>query len=222
MKAVYKDIDMTALTGNLREDVYNFLVDNKCPNTAAHCLRVGDESKRIAELYGLDPVAAEYAGYLHDISAVYPNNQRIRIAGELGIEILAEEEAFPLIIHQKISRVMARDLFGITSEEVLDAVGCHTTLRSAATELDKVLFVADKIEWDQPGSPPYLDEIKTALERSLDHASYAYINYLWQQRESLKVVHPWLEAAYYELKAQLAIAQGLRPIFDKQFSDDSI
>jgi HD superfamily phosphohydrolase YqeK len=108
---------------------------------------------------------------LHDISVVFPNYERIRVSKALGIEVLLEEEIFPLIIHQKISKVMALEIFKIQDETILNAIGCHTTLRSTSTKLDRVLFVADKIEWDQ--------------------------------RDSLKVVHPWLEDAYYELKTSL-------------------
>lgn len=50
---------------------------------------------------------------------------------------------------------MAEDLFKITEPEILNAVGCHTTLRSKASLLDKVLFVADKLEWDQTGIPVF-------------------------------------------------------------------
>ena len=45
-------------------------------------------------------------------------------------------------------------------EETLNAICCHTTLRKHATKMDLVLFVADKIEWDQNGTPPYLVEVK--------------------------------------------------------------
>ena len=45
-------------------------------------------------------------------------------------------------------------------EETLDSICCHTTLRKHATKMDLVLFVADKIEWDQNGTPPYLVEVK--------------------------------------------------------------
>ena len=63
-----------------------------------------------------------------------------------------------------------------------------------------VVRIADKIAWDQPGKPPYLDELLAGLERSLDEAAFVYINYLWERRETLRVVHPWLVEAYQELK----------------------
>lgn len=69
-----------------------------------------------------------------------------------------------------------------------------------STILDKVLFVADKIEWDQNGEPPYLFQITQKLDHSLNDAAFEYIDFLWKQRDNLRVIHPWLRDAYYELK----------------------
>jgi HD superfamily phosphohydrolase YqeK len=99
-----------------------------------------------------------------------------------------------------LSVVLAREVFGVRDETVLSAIGCHTTLKAGASHLDKVVFIADKIAWDQPGQPPYLDELLAGLERSLDEGVFVYINYLWAQRATLKVVHPWLVDAYEALK----------------------
>ena len=84
---------------------------------------------------------------------------------------------------------------------ILSAIGCHTTLRKDATLLDKVVFVADKIAWDQPGTPPYLDAIQAALNDSIDRAAFVYLDYLWQMRDTLRVIHPWLREAYEQLSA---------------------
>ena len=193
-----------AFSGNLKsDDIHLFLTANQCPKTADHCMEVGTEARRIASMFQADPDAAEIAGWLHDISAVFPNRERIEAARQLMIEILPEEEQFPMIIHQKISKVMAREIFGITDREILDAIGGHTTLRANATLPDQVLFVADKIAWDQSGTPPYLEALKRNLEISLAHGAFAYIYYRWERKETLKVVHPWLKEAYEDLKNKL-------------------
>ncbi|MNI31403.1 putative nicotinate-nucleotide adenylyltransferase [compost metagenome] len=190
-------------TNDLKSNIYLFLSANQCTETAVHCMDVGTECRKIALLFNADPQAAEIAGWLHDISAIFPNNERIAVSRQLQIDILPEEELFPMIIHQKISKVMAKDIFGITDQEILDAVGCHTTLRANSTLLDQVLFVADKIAWDQPGRPPYLEELNHSLQRSLTHGAFAYIHYLWERKETLKVLHPWLQEAYLELEYKL-------------------
>lgn len=60
--------------------------------------------------------------------------------------------------------------------------------------------VADKIAWDQEGEPPFAEKLHKSLKHSLRHAAFTYINYLWERKDSLKVIHPWLRDAYEELK----------------------
>ena len=158
----------------------------------------------LAKQFNADEDKAEIAGWLHDISAVFPSAERAKVARELGIEVLPEEDTFPMIIHQKLSIVLGRELFGVTDSETLSAIGCHTTLKQDASLLDKVVFVADKIAWDQPGQPPYLNEILAGLDKSVDHAAFVYLDYIWQMRASLKVLHPWTAQSHAQLKQQLA------------------
>ncbi|WP_256865604.1 bis(5'-nucleosyl)-tetraphosphatase (symmetrical) YqeK [Paenibacillus sp. 32352] len=184
----------------LEADVSRLLHMHHCPKTAEHSVRVGREAERLAVAFGGLPEAARKAGLLHDISAIFPNSERIRTAEALGIDIMPEEAAFPMIIHQKISRVIAQDLFQIHDVPILDAIECHTTLKANPTRMDLIVFVADKIEWDQPGTPPYLDKLLSALDTSLEHAAFVYIEHLWNQRDRLKVIHPWLIDAYKDLE----------------------
>lgn len=69
--------------------------------------------------------------------------------------------------------------------------------------MDMILFVADKIEWDQDGVPPYADDIESAVNISLGLAAFIYIRYIWNNNSKLKVVHPWMKEAYEELSRQL-------------------
>ncbi|SFC41596.1 putative HD superfamily hydrolase of NAD metabolism [Bacillus sp. 491mf] len=198
-------INTISLTGDWELDIQRLLEQYNKPHTYEHSVRVANEAKRIAKRFELDEAAAAIAGYLHDISAIIPNDQRIQVAEQMQIEVLQEERIFPMIIHQKLSKRIANDIFKVENETILDAIGFHTTLRKNATPLDMVLFVADKIEWDQSGTPSYITEIKEALELSLEHASFAYISFLWEQKESLKVIHPWLRDAYFDLKENLGV-----------------
>jgi predicted HD superfamily hydrolase involved in NAD metabolism len=195
-------------SGDLRRDVAHFLTLHDHAATAGHCAQVAAEAKRLALHFGVDATKAETAGLLHDISVVIPNTARIAAAQQFGVEILPEEERFPMIIHQKLSVVVTRALFGVTDAATLSAIGCHTTLKAKASRLDKVVFIADKIKWDQAGTPPYLADLLPALTVSLDAAVFVYIDYLWQQRATLRVVHPWLVAAHAELCKELSNEAG--------------
>ena len=187
------------LSGRLQPDVTAVLLHHGYPQIAGHVARVAGEARRLAARFSADEGQAETAAWLHDVSAVVPNEQRIGICQALAIDVLPQEAEAPFILHQKLSAAMARQIWGISDEAVLSAIGCHTTLKAEASLLDKVVFLADKIEWDQPGEPPYLETLLAALDHSLDAAAFRYLDYLWQQRDRLRVVHPWFVAAYHQL-----------------------
>jgi len=190
--------DGLTLSGTLRSDIPAFLISHGCPETARHCAAVAREARRIAAHVGADADGAERAGWFHDVSVVLPTAERIAAARTLGVEVLPEEATFTMILHQKLSAVLARDLFGERDGAVLSAVACHTTLKADASMLDTVVFVADKIAWDQPGIPPYQDALLAALERSLDAAAFVYLRFLWERRAALGVIHPWFVDAYQQ------------------------
>ncbi len=190
-------------TGEINHDVPRFLESWGHPKTAKHCAAVAAKAKELAQKFGSDPFKAEQAGYLHDISAVVPNAKRIEFAISESVEVLAEELQCPMLIHQKLSVVFAQKAFDVTDNEVLSAIGCHTTLKANPSLLEKVVFLADKIAWDQDGSPPYLAGVITAIDESLDKAVLEYVNYLWERRNQLKIIHPWLAGAHEFLVQQI-------------------
>lgn len=206
MSVQYEDVirlsDSVVFAGNLREHVVHFLTHHEAKHTAAHSICVARRACEIAEQVGVDPHAAEQAGLLHDISAVIPVAARLSAAQAWSVPILPEEEAVPLLIHQKLSVIIAREIFDISDEPVLAAIGCHTTLKAAPSALDMLLFIADKLAWDQAGQPPYRAVVEDALCLSLEQAAFTYLDYVWQRRNQLRVIHPWLREAYIYLAAR--------------------
>ena len=79
---------------------------------------MANEARKIAVKYHVNEEKATIAGYLHDISAIFPNEARIVVAEQFGIEILQEEREFPMIIHQKLSKVIAKEIFKVDDEEI--------------------------------------------------------------------------------------------------------
>ena len=183
---------------NLIKEASRFLNFYNLPKTADHCAAVANQARELAVRFKTNPIQAEIAGYLHDISAIIPTHQRVMYAHTHQIPVLPEELKAPMILHQKISFVICREIFGIEDQAILSAVGCHTTLKKEASQLDKVIFLADKIAWDQTGQPPYQQQLLTALDQSLNAAVWVYLDYLWANRETLKVVHPWFVEAHQE------------------------
>lgn len=92
-----------------------------------HCIRTMVEAEKLAERYGVNKDKAKVAGLLHDCGKKLIN----------GSDNLS---------HSKIGAKLARDVFNVKDEEVLSAIMYHTTGRENMTMLDKIIFIADKIE----------------------------------------------------------------------------
>lgn len=185
--------------GNAPEDAAEFFRMWQKPKTLIHSRAVAIKAEDLARKFGVDPVKAGDGGWLHDVSIVWSNPQRLPAAQALGIEVLPEEESVPMILHQKLSVLLAREVFGVRDTEILSAIGCHTTLKSGASTGDKVVFLADKIAWDLDGTPPYLDALSRALDTSLDAACRVYLEWMLASPR-LQVRHPWAVAALEELQ----------------------
>ncbi len=193
---------MGPIQGEIARVVPEYLRRHGSFDAAAHCASVAAVSWWLAG--EIEPRVsqqdAERAGWLHDVSAVIPVPARLPTAEAMGMRILPAERKAPMLLHQRLSAVMARDIFGVTDDTVLNAIRCHTTLRAGATALDKVVFLADKISWDQEGEPPYLEMLKAELaEDGLDAGLRVYLRFLWDRRDGMPAIHPWFEAAYREL-----------------------
>lgn len=174
-------------TGDLHTDVKNLLEYNGKEKTYAHVAAVAEANAGIAARFGLNEALCRNAALLHDVSAVIAPKDMLEYAERKGLELCEAERRFPFLLHQRISRIVAEDYFGITDKTVLSAIECHTTLRPNASRQDMALFIADKIAWDQPGVPPFDAAVRAALEHSLEAACLEYMTYM---TENGKILYP--------------------------------
>ena len=101
----------------------------------------------------------------------------------------------------EIQRLIGRSLRAAVDLEIEvhahDDLGLATAntlagLRAGASHLEMIVFVADKLAWDQPETQPFLAELTAGLEISLEAGALAYLDYLWGVRDSLRCLHPWM------------------------------
>jgi len=187
------------LSGDLKTDITGFLTVNSRQDTVSHCMSVAAASQRIALRFGLDEAIASTSALLHDVSNVVKPRDMLDYAMRQKWEIDASEEKYPFLLHQRLSAVFARALFDIRDPRILSAIGCHTTLKENPSAYDMALFLADKVSWEQAGTPPYYDAVSSALEKSLAHASLAYIDFALDNG-MIRSPHPWLTDARHWLQ----------------------
>lgn len=165
---------------------------------AKHSLEVATEAKRLAQRFQIDEEKAYLAALLHDIGNVVPSDNQLLLAKELKLTVVEAEETLPVLLHQKLSAYLAEKVFLITNQELLSAMACHTTLKAQATDLDKLIFIADKVKWDHSDRAPFLDNVEQALTVSLNQACFIYLE--WAFNQGMPVIHPMFQEAYTDLK----------------------
>lgn len=187
----YKYVNQIIVTGKTEMDVTNFLIKNNRMETLNHVLAVAKTNNEIAEKFGLDKNICTISGYLHDISAVIQPNDMLIYMNENNLYIDEAERKYPYILHQRISKLLAKKIFNIVDERILSAIECHSTLKSNPSQYDMALFIADKLSGDQDGTPPFFDIVNKNLSHSLEKACLTYINYIIDNK---MIIHPhaWL------------------------------
>lgn len=172
----YIKIDMSYDT--LLKNVEATYLCNGKADTLSHVKSVAKTNVRIADMYGLDAQKCHLSGLIHDISAVMNPNDMLDYFTYHNIALDESERRYPFLLHQQISRIFAQSIFKITDKDVLSAIDCHTTLKNNPTGYDMALFIADKLSWDQEGTPPFFNEVNAALSVSLEASCLSYINYM--------------------------------------------
>ena len=111
-----------------------------------HTLGVMYTAASLAMCYGEDVEKAQVAGLLHDCAKCIPNDRKIKMCRDYGLEISKVELNAPYLLHSKLGAHLARVKYGITDEDILGAIMWHTTGRPNMTTLEKIIFIADYIE----------------------------------------------------------------------------
>jgi predicted HD superfamily hydrolase involved in NAD metabolism len=130
----------------------------------------------LAPVFGADPKKAVIAAILHDIARGYTPAELLRVARSQGIMVRTADVVSPILLHGKIAAAIAREC-GITDASILDAIAWHVTGRPGWTSLEKVVYLADKVEEnrDYPGVQEVRELVRagkpvTALRESLRNA----------------------------------------------------
>jgi predicted HD superfamily hydrolase involved in NAD metabolism len=130
----------------MREQVLAWLAENVPSNRINHVLRVEQMSMDLAMHYNLDHLKARKAGLMHDLAKYFQPQQLLQMAKTNGLEVDEVMEANPHLLHADASAIVARDVFGVEDEEVLQAIANHTLGRPGMSLLSCIVFLADSIE----------------------------------------------------------------------------
>lgn len=129
-------------------------------NTAVLCVRY-------AVRYGISPDEAAVAGLLHDCAKQLP----IAIQASMAKKVMGEPLPDNSLLHAPAGQIYAAERYGIDNESILSAIRYHTTGRESMTTLEKIVYLADKLEPARDYDD--LTAIRALAERDLDEAVIA-------------------------------------------------
>lgn len=135
----------------------------------AHTLGVEFTAAALAMRYQADVTDAQIAGLLHDCAKCLTDEKRVSICEKHQISMTDIERRNPFLLHAKVGEFLAKEKYGITNPDILNAIRFHTTGRENMSLLERIVFVADYIE---PGrrQAPNLAEIRQLAFTDLDTA----------------------------------------------------
>lgn len=156
-----------------------------------HLAAVSIGSVALAERWNVDPEEAALAGFLHDVARAREPEVLLRQAREYGVTVHPVEEAFPVLLHGSVGAAEVAKEWPELGEGFLAAISYHSTGRWEMSTLEKVVFLADKLE-PRGGPPdPFFEELNALAFKDLDKAVMRFLE--WQVRHLLdrgNLVHP--------------------------------
>ena len=151
-----------------------------------HSLRVADVCLELATIYKVDNETAYLAGLVHDIAKEF--DEQINSYYINKNKLLELNEKFPKVLHSYVGAEYLKEKYNIPSE-IYNAVKIHTTASSNMSTLDKILFIADKIELGKNFDG--IEEIRKLAKTNIDEAIVLYLENSINKLISLnKPIHP--------------------------------
>jgi len=144
----------------------------------SHSLGAEKAAVELAERFGEDKNKAALAALIHDNAKCFSYSELLQIVKENNFVIEQDVLDNHKILHAAVGACLAEKELGIDDKDVLNAIKYHTTGKKNMTLLEKIVYLADKIEVNTR-PPEYRNPIVKIIEteNDLDAAILLTINY---------------------------------------------
>ena len=191
-----------------RREIINLLTARLDERRLGHSLAAEKEAIRLAAHHGEDWQKAALAALLHDLCRCDAAEWQLGYLRKHAVKLSEEWQQDPQLWHGPCAAVYICRELGITDREIIRAVRWHTTGHPGMTDLDKVVFLADKIEATREYEG--VAELRAAAYRCLDTAVLLVLSHslakVCKMRQPL--VKEALEA-YNELATTITKQEGM-------------
>ena len=130
-------------TANIRKEMEAVLSAKRY----AHTLGVAYTAAALSMAHGEDMANAMTAGLLHDCAKSMHGSELVAICEKARLNVTTVERGNPTaLLHAKAGAYLAQHKYGVTDDDVLNAIRYHTTGRPDISRLEKIIYIADYIE----------------------------------------------------------------------------
>ena len=176
------------------------LAEDLSPRRFQHSVSVAQTAASMAERWHVSTEKAYLAGLIHDVGRCYSPAQLRQKAASLHLELDSWENRHDPLLHAPVGAFILEKEWGISDQEILEAVKYHTVGSPQMGILAKIIFLADIIEPLRQNWPG-LDQIRELAYIDLDQAMLAALaynfSYLAGKQEPC---HPLALQTYHKLK----------------------
>ena len=143
----------------MRQEIIDWLKENVSEHRLQHILGVEKMCEQLAIHHKIDPKKAAKAGLMHDLAKFFPPSKLLAMAKKEYNEIDTVCLSNPHLLHADVSAMVARDTFGVTDEDILQAIRDHTLGNPEMSDLSCIVFIADALEPNR-GNTPELEKMR--------------------------------------------------------------
>ena len=150
-----------------------FMKDNLKESRYRHSLGVEKMAVKLADIYGADADKAAFTGRYHDIAKCFDEKTM-----DENIKRYSLDESLlgnPALAHSKVGAAILEHEFGVTDEDILNAVKYHTTARKDMSLLEQITYVADVVEENR--TYPDLKYYQDLAAKDLDQCTLEILEY---------------------------------------------
>lgn len=125
------------------------------PKRRQHSMACADLAGRMATFYGLDPLAARFAGLAHDLCKELPTAVQLDLAERCPVPVRGQWRLNHRLPHGLAAASFVSEQGLSADPAILQALAWHTLGDAAMPELALLVYIADKLEpsrgaWAEP------------------------------------------------------------------------
>jgi len=182
----------------LRERIDNDLKVLLKEKRYLHTLGVENVARDLGSYFHQDIEKLSIAALLHDSGKYLGRNEQAAFIRDNRIDVTEDDLMAEGTMHAKISGYIAREKYGITDNEILNAVLYHTTGRPGMSQFEKLIFVSDYLDPGRglPGRDDLLRMVKNNLVKGALEICKQKISFVVNNGRYL---HPMAVGFYNEL-----------------------